>query len=113
QSCRKFGIFPGIYLGLRHNAYLKAHNSKLREGTDEDYRKYIRYCEQMVEEICSRYGELLEIWFDGGALAPDEGGPDLLPIIEKYQPNIQFYHSNQRRDHRDAGNEKGRISYPL
>ena len=37
--------------------------------------------EGMVKEICTNYGELFEIWFDGGADHPDNGAPDVLPIV--------------------------------
>ena len=66
----------------------------------------------MVEELCSRYGPLCEIWFDGGVLTQQEGGPDLLPIVDKYQPNTIFYHSLERAEHRWAGSETGTAGYP-
>jgi alpha-L-fucosidase len=77
--------------------------------TQTDYNKLI---ENEVEEICSRYGELFEVWFDGGILAPDLGGPDVLPIFEEHQPNCLFYHSRQRSDARWGGSESGTVGYP-
>ena len=41
----------------------------------------------MVEELCTRYGDLYMIWFDGGADDPRGDGPDVEPIVNKYQPN--------------------------
>mgnify|MGYP000341600133 CR=1 FL=1 len=40
----------------------------------------------MVEELCTRYGDLYMIWFDGGADDPRGDGPDVEPIVNKYQP---------------------------
>ena len=74
--------------------------------------KFARNCEKMVEELCSRYGELVQIWFDAGLIAPKDGGPDVLPIVDKHQPNMVFYHSPQRREHRWIGNEAGYAGYP-
>lgn len=111
SSCRKHKILPGIYLGLRHNAFLGMNSFKTIGNSNLSQIQYLEICEKMVEEICSRYGKLLELWFDGGVLSPEEGGPDLLPIVEKHQPDIVYYHSNQRRDHRWIGNEGGRASY--
>lgn len=60
-----------------------------------------------------RYGELVELWMDARTLTPEEGGPDLQPIVRKYQPDIIFYHSNERRDHRWCGySDKGKVDYP-
>ena len=44
----------------------------------------------MVEELCTRYGDLYMIWFDGGADDPRGDGPDVEPIVNKYQPNCLF-----------------------
>ena len=114
-SCHKYGIQPGIYLSTRFNAYWTVAKTQVNYGEGgnaEKQAKYVRVCERMVEEICSRYGPLLEIWFDGGVLAPEDGGPDVLPIVDKHQPDIVFYHSMQRAHHRWAGNEDGVTGYP-
>ena len=31
------------------------------------------------------------IVFDGGALPPDEGGPDMLPLLHKFQPHANVF----------------------
>ena len=54
----------------------------------------------MVEELCTRYGDLYMIWFDGGADDPRGDGPDVEPIVNKYQPNCLFYHNIDRADFR-------------
>jgi alpha-L-fucosidase len=69
-------------------------------------------CEGMVKEICTRYGELFEIWFDGGADHPDNGAPDVLPIVQQYQPNCLFYHNKQLAEARWGGSESGTVHYP-
>ena len=43
--------------------------------------------EAQVKELWSSYGPLAEIWFDGGVIPPEEGGPDLMPLLQKYQPD--------------------------
>jgi alpha-L-fucosidase len=68
--------------------------------------------EEMVKEICTNYGELFEIWFDGGADHPDHGAPDVLPIIQRYQPNCLFYHNSQLAEARWGGSESGTVPYP-
>ena len=115
NSCRKYGIQPGIYVGIRWNSLLGIHNFKA-EGDNEFARNrqawYKRYCEKMVTELCTRYGDLFMIWFDGGADNPRGDGPNVEPIVNKYQPNCLFFHNVDRADVRWGGTETGTVSYP-
>lgn len=52
------------------------------------------------------------IWFDGGADDPKGMGPDVEPIVNKYQPNCLFYHNVSRADLRWGGSESGTVGYP-
>ncbi len=115
NSCRKYGIKPGLYLGIRWNSLLGVHNFRVEgEGLFRENRQawYNRMVEGMVKEVCTRYGDLFEIWFDGGADSPDRGAPDVLPIVEQYQPNCLFYHNAQRAEARWGGSESGVMPYP-
>ncbi len=111
-SCRKQGIHPGIYFGARWNSHLKVLNFRVRPGSPLTQEQYNHLIEKEVEEICGRYGPLFELWFDGGILSPAQGGPDVLPIFERLQPDCLFYHSPQRADARWGGNEMGVVGYP-
>ena len=115
NSCRKYGIQPGIYVGIRWNSLLGIHNFKA-EGDNEFARNrqawYKRYCEKMVTELCTRYGDLFMIWFDGGADNPRGDGPNVEPIVNKYQPECLFFHNVDRADVRWGGTETGTVSYP-
>ena len=115
ESCRKYDIKPGIYLGIRWNSFFGVHDFLVNgEGQFREARqKYYNYMvEGMVEEICTNYGELFEIWFDGGASHPDKGAPDVLPIVQKFQPNCLFYHNEQLAEARWGGSESGTVPYP-
>lgn len=115
NSCRKEGIMPGIYIGIRWNSLFGIHNFKAEgDGTFAANRQqwYKRLCEKMVKEICTRYGELFMIWFDGGADDPRGDGPDVLPIVTQYQPDCLFYHNIDRADFRWGGSETGGVGYP-
>jgi alpha-L-fucosidase len=114
-SCRKYGIKPGIYLGIRWNSFLGVHDFKVNgEGDFRENRQqwYNGMVEGMVKEICTNYGELFEIWFDGGADHPKNGAPDVLPIVRQYQPNCLFYHNGQLAEARWGGSESGTVAYP-
>lgn len=115
NSCRKYGLQPGIYVGIRWNSLLGIHNFRAEgEGEFAKNRQawYRRYCERMVTELCTRYGKLFMIWFDGGADDPHGDGPDVEPIVNRYQPDCLFYHNVERADLRWGGAESGTVGYP-
>jgi alpha-L-fucosidase len=114
-SCEKYGIIPGVYIGTRWNAFYGIHDFKVN-GNDAFAKNRQKYYNTMIEnvtkEIFSNYGDWAIVWFDGGAHGPDQGGPDVLSIFEKYQPNCLFYHNLQRADMRWGGSESGMVPYP-
>jgi alpha-L-fucosidase len=114
-SCRKANIKPGIFFSTSHNAYWQVWEHYVDWGKGKGSAKqaaFNRACETMTGELCSRYGPLVQIWYDAGVKLPPEGGPDVLPIFDRYQPDSVFYNSKQRSDHRWIGNEKGFAAYP-
>jgi len=113
ESCRRAKVLPGIYLSCFRNAWWKVDRYRVNYGKGGPRQaEFARTCERMVEELCSRYGPLVQIWFDAGLISPEDGGPDVLPIVDRHQPNMVFYHSPQRREHRWIGNEAGYAGYP-
>lgn len=115
NSCRKYGIEPGLYIGIRWNSHLGISNfNPYGEGEKYEVRKawYRHYCEQMVEELCTGYGPLFMVWFDGGADDPNGNGPDVEPIFAKFQPDCLFYHNTERADLRWGGTESGIVGNP-
>lgn len=115
DSCHRYELKPGLYLSCHRNTYWNVDRHRVNWGKGDNQNAQERFnliCERMVEELCSRYGKLFQIWFDAGVKTPDEGGPDVLPIVDKYQPDMVFYHSTQRAEHRWIGNEKGIAGYP-
>ncbi|MBP7053000.1 MAG: alpha-L-fucosidase [Phycisphaerae bacterium] len=114
-SCRKYGIQPGLYASVSANGYLEVDNPGLvnrgKGGDPAAQARYVRICEQMLTELWSRYGELFEIWFDGGALPVDKGGPDLVPIYQKHQPEAIVF-QGPAASIRWIGNEQGVAGYP-
>ena len=37
-------------------------------------KEFNNVAQKMTEELCSRYGPLVQIWFDAGVKTPDQGG---------------------------------------
>ena len=116
RSCRKYGVLPGVYIGIRWNSFLGVHDFMMPKDRSQFQANrqvfYNRMCEGMTKELMSRYGDLAIVWYDGGGHGPELGGPDILPIVEKYQKNIIFYHNSQRADIRWGGSETGMVPYP-
>jgi alpha-L-fucosidase len=115
KSCERFKIKPGIYASVSANGYLEVDNPGLinrgRGGDPTKQAAYARICEGMLSELWGRYGELFHIWFDGGALQPDKGGPDMLPLLQKFQPHANVF-QGPAATVRWVGNEDGVTSYP-
>ncbi|MFV0269606.1 MAG: alpha-L-fucosidase [Draconibacterium sp.] len=115
EACERHGILPGVYIGTRWNAFYGIHDFKV-QGEDEfaenRQKHYNRMIERIVKEIFTNYGDWAMVWFDGGAHGPEQGGPDVLSVFEKYQPNCLFYHNLQRADMRWGGSETGTVPYP-
>lgn len=115
ESCKKYGIKPGIYASTTANGYLQVDNpGKVLSGDPVEQKRYNKIVQQQLTELWSNYGELFEIWFDGGVLPVDQGGFDILSMVKKYQPNTiafqgPFGYSNNIRW---VGNEHGVAPYP-
>ncbi len=118
ESCHKYGIKPGLYASVTANGYLEVDNPGLvnrgKGGDEKKQAEYVRVCEKMATELWTRYGELFEIWFDGGAIPASQGGPDLVPILNKHQPNAIVFQGppGTRNLIRWVGNERGVAPYP-
>ena len=118
ESCRRYGIRPGLYASVSANGYLGVDNPGLvnrgRGGDDARQREYVRSCEGMAAELWSRYGELFEVWFDGGAIPVERGGPDLIPILREHQPDAICFQGPPGTPNmiRWVGNERGVAPYP-
>ena len=119
NSCRKFKIEPGLYCSVSANGYLGVDNPGLTDwgkGTDKvKQAEYVRTAERLSEELWSNYGPLNYVWFDGGALPPTKGGPDLVPILKRNQPHTVAFQGPEGLPAgltRWVGNEQGVANYP-
>jgi len=112
SSCEKYGIKPGLYASVASTAWWGVDNPGVIKWGDRKQEDYIKACETMMTELWSNYGELTEIWFDGGVLPPEKGGPDLVPILKKHQPNAVVFQGPASGGIRWIGNENGVAEYP-
>jgi len=114
-SCRKYGIKPGIYASTTANGYLKVDNpGKVVSGNPEEQKKYNDIVKMQLTELWSQYGKLFEVWFDGGVMAPEKGGFDVLSLLKKHQPDAVAFQGpfGYENNIRWVGNENGVAPYP-
>ncbi|MFV0375763.1 MAG: alpha-L-fucosidase [Mangrovibacterium sp.] len=115
EACERHSMLPGVYIGTRWNSFYGIHDFKV-QGENEFAQNRQKHYNQMIEtiakEVFTNYGDWAMVWFDGGAHGPEQGGPDVLSVFEKYQPNCLFYHNLQRADMRWGGSETGTVPYP-
>jgi alpha-L-fucosidase len=87
---------------------------KVLSGDPEEQKRYNEIVIQQLTEIWSNYGKLLEIWFDGGVLPPEQGGPDIPALLWKLQPQAVVFQGPKGTPSllRWVGNERGEAPYP-
>ncbi|MEK3886614.1 alpha-L-fucosidase [Bacillus sp. FSL K6-3431] len=115
KSCEKYDIKPGLYYSTSANAYYKVDNPGLVKSGDPDVQKqYNDMVIQQVTELWSNYGKLFEIWFDGGTLPPEQGGPDVKSVLMRLQENAVCFQGPKDIPSliRWVGNEEGFAKYP-
>lgn len=108
-SCRRYGIMPGLYYSTGANGFLNVEAYKLVDGSAmgrDDHNKIVL---RQLEELFTNYGELYEIWFDGGVLPVDKGGPDVLDVVTRLQPDAVVFDGPPNHPHlvRWSGSEQG------
>ncbi|MBI2926227.1 MAG: alpha-L-fucosidase [Verrucomicrobia bacterium] len=101
-ACRKQGILPGLYLSPwdRH------------EPSYKDKAAYDQFYIRQLTELCTRYGPLVEIWFDGaGSEGREYDWPGIIAVTKKQQPQAMIFNMGKPTI-RWSGNEEGFASYP-
>ena len=81
DACHKAGLRLGYYYSP-----VDWHHPDYRTAT---HQKYIDYMHGQLREICTNYGRIDIIWFDGlGGTAKDWDSPKLFPMLRQLQPHI-------------------------
>jgi len=102
-SCRKRGVRLGVYVCPRDDHFGAGTGGVCK--TPEMQRKYDAMYRQQLTEVFSRYGELVEIWFDGATVTP------VTDLIRRYQPKAMIF-QGPAATIRWVGNENGFAPYP-
>ncbi|MBQ2940762.1 MAG: alpha-L-fucosidase [Clostridia bacterium] len=109
-SCKKYGVLPGLYYSVSCNAYYKVDNPGLCiSGDKEEQKRYNDMVMKQLRELWTNYGELFEIWFDGGCLSPEQGGAPVAELLYKLQKDAIVFQGpiNMGNGLRWVGNERG------
>ncbi len=102
-SCRKYGLKLGVYVSPR-DAKFGAEIGGLCK-TPAQQQIYNAIYRRQLTEVLSRYGSMVEIWFDGSNVIP------VGDILAKYAPHAMIF-QGPHATIRWAGNEDGFVPYP-
>jgi alpha-L-fucosidase len=91
-SCEKYGLRPGLYYSASCNAYCNVDNpGTVLSGDKAEQEKYNEMVLAQLTELWTRYGDVFEIWFDGGCLPVEQGGPDIAGLLHRLQPDAVVF----------------------
>jgi alpha-L-fucosidase len=102
-SCRKQGMPLGVYVCPRDDHFGATTGGICK--TPELQARYDAMYREQLTEVFSRYGELVEIWFDGSTKTP------VGDLLKKYQAKAVVFQGPQATI-RWVGNEDGFAPYP-
>ena len=102
-SCKKYGLRLGVYMCPRDDHFGAKTGGVC--ATPELQAKYNTMYREQLTEVLSRYGSIVEIWFDGSTAAP------VSDILAKYQPRAMIFQGPSATI-RWVGNEDGYAPYP-
>lgn len=103
QSCEKRGLKLGAYLSPRDDNFGATNGGKCK--TPEKQEAYNAMYREQLTELVSRYGPLVEIWFDGNIAVP------VGDILQKYAQHSMIF-QGPHATIRWVGNEDGMAPYP-
>ena len=102
-SCRRAGLGLGVYCSPV-DADFGAGNGG-RCDTPDKQRAYNRRYRQQLTELLTRYGEMVEVWFDGSIVVP------VCDIVRAHAPGAAVF-QGPCASIRWVGNEDGFAPYP-
>jgi len=107
-SCKKYGVKPGLYASVGANGYCWSIGT-IQEGSPYTQEEYGKIVETQLTELWSNYGELFEVWFDGGVVPKEVLGCDVLEIAHRLQPDAVKFGAPEGFENRIrwVGNEEG------
>ncbi|RAG81316.1 alpha-L-fucosidase [Streptacidiphilus pinicola] len=105
EACRRAGIGLGLYLSPWDR------NAACYD--DPDPAAYDAFYLRQLTELCTRYGPLVELWFDGaGSEGRTYDWDAVMAVIDRHQPEAMVFNMG-RPTIRWVGNEDGLAADPV
>lgn len=103
RSCKARNLRLGVYLSPRDDSLGAGQSGRC--DTPAKQAVYDRICRQQLTEVLTRYGEMVEIWFDGSSVVP------VGDILARHARNSMIF-QGPHATIRWVGNEDGFAPYP-
>lgn len=101
-SCRKAGLKLGVYVSPRDDRFGAATGGRCK--TIDQQNTYNTLYRRQLTELLSRFGEMIEVWFDGSLVVP------VADILKQYAQHSMIF-QGPNATIRWVGNEKGFAPY--
>lgn len=97
DACNDVGIVPFFY-----HTTLDWHDPRF----DGDFKAYLQYLRDSVEILCSEYGKIGGLWFDGNWSKPNEDWEEdkLYAVIRRHQPDAIIVNNTGLSHRGEMGN---------
>lgn len=102
-SCRTHGLKLGVYLSPQDRKFGAGLGGRCK--TPDKQQQYNALYREQLTEVLSRYGEMVEVWFDGSIVVP------VADILTRYAPHAMIFQGPEATI-RWVGNEQGFAPYP-
>jgi alpha-L-fucosidase len=102
-SCRRAGLRLGVYCSPRDDTFGAGGGGKC--ATPEKQAQYNALYRRQLTELLTRYGDMVEVWFDGSIVVP------VCDIVRAHAPHAAIF-QGPCATIRWVGNEDGFAPYP-
>jgi alpha-L-fucosidase len=105
-SCKKYGLNLGVYIypgDVKYGAGIGSGGKTANPDLQEAYNGVFR---QQLTEVLTKYGPMLEVWFDGNCVI------DIDDILDRYASHSVIFQS-KKASIRWPGTESGMLAYPV
>ena len=103
QSCKKYGLNLGVYIAPTNRQWGAGGGGITADPSKQEaYNKVFR---DQLTEVLSKYGDVLEVWFDGSCKI------EVGDILDQYAGNAVIF-QGPHATIRWPGTESGKLAYP-